>query len=92
MLPMLVPWMLGMLCYDATGVLGSIGVPTLVVAGDRDPLILPEASRQIATAVPGARLVTLVPARHQGFFERHEEFGREVTSFVEKAIPAATPV
>ena len=46
---------LGMLDYDATNTLGKIHIPTLVIAGDRDPLTKAVASEFIAQNVPGAR-------------------------------------
>jgi pimeloyl-ACP methyl ester carboxylesterase len=73
--------MLGMLRYDATGVLPAVGVPALVVAGERDTMTTPAASVAMATALPQARLVTLAPARHQGFLERHAEFDAQLASF-----------
>jgi pimeloyl-ACP methyl ester carboxylesterase len=82
--------MLGMLRYDATGVLGSVGVPVLVVAGDRDPQTTPEAARVMAGAMPAARLTTLSPARHQGHFERHGEFAGAVEDFLGEAFRATT--
>jgi pimeloyl-ACP methyl ester carboxylesterase len=74
--------MLGMLDYDATRMLGATRVPTLVVAGDRDPQTVPEAQRLIAETMPHGRLVTLTPASHQGHLERHKEFTDAVVEFV----------
>src|SRR4030095_10874819 len=58
--------MLGMMRYNATQVLARIPVPPLVVAGDRDGVTKPEASERIHAGIPGARLVTLAPAKHLG--------------------------
>ena len=73
--------MLGMLGYDATANLSAIRVPALVVAGDKDPLCTPEASAFMHKAIPGARLVTLSPARHTGLFEHHAAFGAALGEF-----------
>jgi pimeloyl-ACP methyl ester carboxylesterase len=82
---------LGMLRYDASDVLGTIPVPTMVVAGDRDPVTVPAAGERIAEAVPKAEFVTLAPARHQGFVERRAEFARAVDQFLiwlaEQSVP-----
>ncbi len=43
--------------------LGSIGVPTLVIAGDRD--LLAQRPQVLASAIPGARLL-VVPGDHLG--------------------------
>lgn len=79
--------MLAMLRYDATDTLGRINVPTLVVAGDQDSTCLPEASRYMAEAIRGARLVTMSAAKHCGLFEYHEQFHAAVTDYL--ASPAA---
>jgi pimeloyl-ACP methyl ester carboxylesterase len=73
--------MLGMLRYDATATLEKIGVPVLVVSGDRDPLTAPDASERMRAALPVAHLMVLAPAKHQGMLERHGEFGDAVEGF-----------
>lgn len=49
-----------------------IPVPVLVVPGDRDPVLTPDASEHIASVVPGATLSALSPAKHMGLMERHD--------------------
>lgn len=73
--------MFGMLRYDASATLKTIGVPTLVVAGDRDPVCKPEASERISRDVPNAELAMLAPAKHNGFMEHNQEFGTLVADF-----------
>ena len=72
--------MLGMMRYDATKTLAAISVPTLVVAGDRDSTTKPEASERIRASVPGARLITLTPAKHLGLIEHHDGMHRSFAS------------
>lgn len=72
---------LGMLAYDATKTLPKIHIPTLVVAGDRDPLCKPQASEYIQSSVPAAQLTTLAPARHMGNIEHHARFTALVADF-----------
>lgn len=79
---------LGMFRYDATAALAGIRVPTLVVAADRDVTTVPEASRWIASGVPGAELATLTPARHMGLIERHAEYAALVGRFCATVIGA----
>jgi pimeloyl-ACP methyl ester carboxylesterase len=74
--------MLGMMRYNATQVLARIPVPTLVVAGDRDGVTKPEASERIHAGIPGARLVTLAPAKHLGLIEHHTRYADLVREFV----------
>jgi pimeloyl-ACP methyl ester carboxylesterase len=81
--------MLAMFRYDATDTLARINVPTLIVAGDRDRTCVPEASRYMASAIPGARLVILDQARHCGLFEHHGRFHAAVAEFLAAGTPAA---
>lgn len=74
--------LLAMFRYDATDTLGSIPVPTLVVAGDRDTICTPEASATMNRTIPEARLMTLPDARHCGLFEHHQRFAAGVRDFV----------
>ena len=73
--------MLGMMRYDATKTLARISVPTLVVAGDRDPVTKPEASERIRSGIPGSRLITLAPAKHLGLIEHHTRYAKVVGEF-----------
>ncbi len=73
--------MFGMLRYDASATLKTIDVPTLVVAGDRDPVCKPEASERIRRDVPTAEITPLAPAKHMGFMEHNEEFAALVGDF-----------
>jgi pimeloyl-ACP methyl ester carboxylesterase len=75
--------MLAMFRFDETSSIGNIAVPVLVVPGDRDPVLLPEASRHLASVIPGAVLHRLSPAKHMGLMERHDEFNVALASFAE---------
>ena len=82
--------MLGMLRYDATAVLKDINVPALVVAGDRDSVCKPEASKRMHRDIPDAQLVHLVPAKHMGLIEHHKRFAEIVKGFASLWLPIAT--
>jgi pimeloyl-ACP methyl ester carboxylesterase len=45
---------------DRSRNLREVRAPTVVIHGDRDPLVRPAAGRSVAAAIPGARLV-MVP-------------------------------
>jgi pimeloyl-ACP methyl ester carboxylesterase len=80
--------MLAMIAYDATDTLPRIDVPTLVVVGDKDTTTRPEAGEFIVKQIPGAKLVTLSPAKHMGLIEHHDRFDRLVAEFAEQCQPA----
>jgi pimeloyl-ACP methyl ester carboxylesterase len=83
--------MLGMLRYDATATLSVIGIPTLVVPGDGDPLCLPAASERIARDAPAAQLSPLSPARHMGLIEHNQRFAALVRTFASTALADGLP-
>lgn len=78
--------MLAMLRYDATDVLPTIAVPTLVVAASDDKATLPEASCFMTREVPGAEEVMLSPAGHLGLLEQHRDWGQAVADFAERCL------
>jgi len=59
----------------------AVPVPTLVVAGARDPATPPEHSRIIASKIPGARLVEL-DAAHLSNIEARDRFTASVLEFL----------
>jgi pimeloyl-ACP methyl ester carboxylesterase len=79
-----------MLHYDATAVLSSIPVPTVVLAGHLDRLIVPETARTMAERIPDAREVRLQPAGHMSVFERHDQLVGELAAFADQVI-GSTP-
>jgi len=70
--------------HDATGVLGAIEAPTLVLVGEGDILTPTRFGRAMADAIPAATL-ELAPDRGHAFpFEAPEEFARRVRAFLER--------
>jgi 3-oxoadipate enol-lactonase len=55
---------------DQRDSLPTITAPTLVISGADDPATPPEHQRQIAAAIPGARLETVAPAAHLAAVEQ----------------------
>jgi class 3 adenylate cyclase len=74
---------------DVRAVLPTIGVPTLVVHGQDDPLIPVECSRYMAERIPGALLVELPGVRHLPTVADIERVCSEIERFLE-SIPDAT--
>jgi pimeloyl-ACP methyl ester carboxylesterase len=62
--------------------LRRIDVPTLVVTGDRDPVIAAAASRRTAGAIPGAEFVALPRCGHTPQEERPDAFLEVVHDFL----------
>ena len=72
-------WMAGM---DAAGRLGDIRVPTLVAGGTSDEFMATANFRQLASSVPGAKLVLFPDAGHAFLFQDAAGFVRDVETFL----------
>jgi 3-oxoadipate enol-lactonase len=66
---------------DSTEAVTS-GIPLLVVAGERDPLIPAEVGQALAAASRNGRAEILPGAGHLPNMERPQEFNRALTSFL----------
>jgi pimeloyl-ACP methyl ester carboxylesterase len=67
---------------DRTELLPRIQVPTLVIVGEEDEVTPPEVARQMAEAIPNARLVVLPSAGHLANVEAPEAFNEAVRTFL----------
>jgi proline iminopeptidase len=67
--------------YDLTPRLGSLRIPTLVIAGDHD-FIPVEVAEHIARALPNAELVTIKDCGHFAFLECAREVRSALDGFV----------
>ena len=74
---------LAMFRWNATEVLASIPVPTLLLAGSKDIVTLPQASKTISEAVPRGRLVQVEGGGHMGFMEYAPAYNQEIAAFVD---------
>jgi pimeloyl-ACP methyl ester carboxylesterase len=68
--------------FDASGRVGDIEAPTLVLTGDADRIVPHENSANLAAAIRGAELRVVAGGSHAFFIERAEEFNRAVVEFV----------
>jgi len=68
--------------HDASGRLGALAVPTLVVHGTEDRLVPPADGRRLAELVPGARLELVEGAGHLVFWEAPERVAGLVKELV----------
>jgi pimeloyl-ACP methyl ester carboxylesterase len=67
--------------HDTRDRLGVIARPTLVIHGEEDVICPPRHSREIATLIPGARLVGIPAQAHQPFQEDPAAFNEIVLGF-----------
>ncbi len=67
---------------DAGGWVGTIRVPTLVVAGVDDILILPSESQALAKAIPDAQLTLIPGAGHLVAFEQPVAFNEALSGWL----------
>ncbi len=71
------------LTHDTRARLPELDVPTLVVVGERDMLAPPSLARELAGAIPGARLEVMLDAPHSLNLERQIEFNRLLRAFLD---------
>jgi pimeloyl-ACP methyl ester carboxylesterase len=66
---------------DMTPSLGSIRIPTLLLAGSDDPIATPAEMAGMASAIPGGRLVTFERCGHLSPVEAPDRAAEEVREF-----------
>ncbi|MCB9993502.1 MAG: alpha/beta hydrolase [Hyphomicrobiaceae bacterium] len=69
--------------------LRRVEVPTLVVHGARDILVLPDAAKATADLVPGSHLSIYDDCGHSVFFEAASDFNVELADFVTDVIASS---
>lgn len=68
--------------FDALDRLRNVRVPTLVLVGNQDILTPPWASRELAAAIPGAKLQILEGGAHGFFLEIPDKVNQAVIDFL----------
>jgi 3-oxoadipate enol-lactonase len=68
---------------DCTPVLGSIDVPTLVIAGEDDKITPADGMRAMSQAIPGAQFVSIPAAGHLSPLEQPLATSRAVADFLD---------
>lgn len=68
--------------HDSTGELARITQPTLVMAGDADPICSPTATRMLSEGLPGARTEIFEGASHFFLMEQPERFNRVLLAWL----------
>jgi pimeloyl-ACP methyl ester carboxylesterase len=69
--------------HDAWDRLPRITAPTLVMGGEQDNCLGPEASRELAARIPGAELKMYEQWGH-GLYEEAEDFQETVLAFLNR--------
>lgn len=67
--------------HDARGELGSIRAATLVLGAERDRVLGPEASRELAAGIAGSELY-MYPELSHGAYEEAGDFNRRMLDFL----------
>jgi pimeloyl-ACP methyl ester carboxylesterase len=67
--------------HDAREGLGCITIPTLVIGGERDHCLGGQASRDLAAAIPGARL-KMYPHYGHGVYDEAADFQQVLLDFL----------
>ena len=67
--------------FDATGDLGKIACPTLILGGEEDKIVGAEASRELHERIPGSRLY-LYPGLGHAAYEEAKDFNRRIGVFL----------
>ncbi|XHX79161.1 MAG: alpha/beta fold hydrolase [Stenomitos frigidus ULC029] len=69
--------------HDACNLLHKITASTLVITGDRDPVIPPKNSDFLAKNIPGAQQVTIADASHGFCFSHPDETATALINFLQ---------
>jgi pimeloyl-ACP methyl ester carboxylesterase len=67
---------------DSRPSLAAIACPTLVLVGDDDQLTPPDLAREMATAIPGARLAVIAGCGHLSTIERPEAVNKALVEWL----------
>jgi pimeloyl-[acyl-carrier protein] methyl ester esterase len=76
---------------DLRGMLPSLAVPSLWLAGRRDRLVDPRAMREAAALAPGARFDVVEHAGHAPFLTHADEVAARLQAFLDPAFAGAAP-
>lgn len=81
--------MRAILTHDTYDRLPQISVPTLVMAGEDDPMIEAENSRILAERIPGAELLLFPGLRHGFTAEQPDQVNAAIVEFISRQTAAA---
>jgi 3-oxoadipate enol-lactonase len=67
----------------------ALGVPVLVLAGDRDPIFPPGPLKNMASLISGSTWVEIADAGHSPYFEQPAAFNAALLTFLGSATPGS---
>jgi 2-hydroxy-6-oxonona-2,4-dienedioate hydrolase len=62
--------------------LPAVGAPTLVVRGERDPIVSPSWAEEVTRLLPNGRLVVMPGGPHAMNYSRPDELARLIVTFL----------
>jgi pimeloyl-ACP methyl ester carboxylesterase len=71
---------------DISAGLSTITVPTLVMVGDKDPIVPPEQARIIHAGVPHSEYIEYSGVGHMLMWERHRQYHHNITVWLKNKI------
>ncbi|HSN37651.1 MAG TPA: alpha/beta hydrolase [Arthrobacter sp.] len=71
--------------HETASRLGQVTVPTLVLAGEVDPMSRPELGEAVARRIPGAHFEVMPKESHQPFQESPDDWNARVDEFWQEA-------
>jgi non-heme chloroperoxidase len=74
--------MTGMLSTPPAPELAGLGIPTLILSGDRDAVFAPAAQQALIAQLPEARSSTYAETGHAPHWERPDRFAGELVGFL----------
>jgi len=77
-----------LMTYDDTAELTSVGVPTLLIWGDDDPLVSREKQDCLVDRLPTAELIVYPTIGHTPRWEEPQRFSDDLSAFVERVASA----
>ncbi len=77
--------------FNIEGRLAEIGVPTLVITGEKDTTVQPKNQRALAALIPGARQMVIPEAGHAVIVDQPQVFNRELLKILEDESRVASP-
>jgi pimeloyl-ACP methyl ester carboxylesterase len=83
--------LLAVLRWDETDTPAGISVPTLIITGDADRITLPEAGVDMSRLIPGAELVRIEPAGHNGLLEEGQQYSDAIARLLARTAAGMRP-